>query len=372
MVNCIRFGNRLSSGSYFPPAVREASITKKDGSPRPLGIPTVGDRVAQQVLKHYLEPRLEQQFHPNSYGYRPLKSAHQALEAVRKNVRFYDWVIDMDISKFFDTMSHDLLIKGLERHVEEGWIKMYIKRWLEAPSEDAEGKHTARQGRGTPQGGVISPLLANLFLHYTIDLWLERQYPQLSFVRYADDIVIHCESEQQANDVLASVRKRLVDCQLSLNEKKTRLVYCKDYRRKKKDYKVKFDFLGYSFQPRPFKSKDGSMTLGYDCAISIDSEKRINEKIRSAHIPKWTGARIESIAAEFDPKLIGWINYFGKYKKYRLKRVFKNFHFHLMKWVLNRYKRFKNSRKKAYDWLRELRDQNPKLFYHWKVGFTFI
>ena len=179
--------NRLSSGSYFPPAVREASITKKDGSPRPLGIPTVGDRVAQQVIKHYLEPRLEQQFHPNSYGYRPLKSAHQALVAVRKNVRCYDWVIDMDISKFFDTTSHDLLMKGLERHVEEEWVKMYIKRWLEAPSEDAEGKRTARQGKGTPQGGVISPLLANLFLHYAFDKWMEINNPQIEFERYADD-----------------------------------------------------------------------------------------------------------------------------------------------------------------------------------------
>jgi RNA-directed DNA polymerase len=362
--------NRLSSGSYFPPAVRAVDIPKKDGSKRKLGIPTVGDRIAQQVIKSYLEPRLEACFHSSSYGYRPLKSAHQAVEAVRINVRKYSWVVDLDISKFFDKMSHELLMKALDIHVEEPWVKLYIKRWLESPMQEKSGEIIAKEGMGTPQGGVISPLLANLFLHYVLDKWLDKTYPELSFVRYADDIIIHCYSEQEALEVLEKVKDRLDSCKLSVNDKKTKIIYCQDYRRQKKDYRVKFDFLGFSFQPRPVKSREGGgRFLGYDCAISLDSEKRIVEIIRMSQFQRWTSATIEEIAARFNPQLRGWINYYGKFKKHKLGRVIRRFHFHLMKWVLNRYKGFKTSIKKAYQWLRELRKTNPKLFYHWQAGF---
>lgn len=367
--NLYKLWNRLSSGSYFPLPVREVSIPKKDGSSRKLGIPTVTDRIAQQVIKSYLEPRLEEQFNPNSYGYRPMKSAHQAVEAVRENVCNYSWVIDMDISKFFDTVSHKLLMQCLGKHVEEKWVKLYIQRWLETPSENANGEQTAKQGRGTPQGGVVSPLLANLFLHYALDKWLEIQFPSVSFVRYADDCVIHCHSEEEAKHVLSAVRKRLLVCGLSLNEKKTKVVYCRSNRREKKDYRVKFDFLGFSFQPRSFKTKEGDIRLGYDCAISIESEKRIVEKIRSTKFHRWTTGTIEEIAAMFNPQLRGWINYYGKFKKHRLNKVLRRFHFHLMKWVLGRYKRFKASRKKAYEWIKAERERNPQLFYHWQAGF---
>jgi RNA-directed DNA polymerase len=190
--NLYKIWNRLTSGSYYPPSVRRVEIPKKDGSKRQLGIPTVGDRIAQQVVKSYIEPRLETIFHSSSYGYRPLKSAHQAVTAVKENTRKYAWVVDIDISKFFDAMSHDLLMKGLEGHIEEKWVKMYIRRWLEAPVEESSGMKVLKSGKGTPQGGVISPLLANLFLHYALDKWLEITYPELSFVRYADDVVIHC------------------------------------------------------------------------------------------------------------------------------------------------------------------------------------
>jgi len=369
MKQLYKIWNRLSSGSYFPPSVRAVDIPKKDGSTRKLGIPTVGDRVAQQVIKSYLEPRLEACFHSNSYGYRPLKSAHQALAAVKENVRNYPWVVDIDISKFFDKMSHDLLIKALEVHVEESWVKMYIQRWLEAPMEEKNGEKVNKEGMGTPQGGVISPLLANLFLHYVLDKWLDKSYPKLSFVRYADDIVIHCFSQEEAKEVLEKVKERLEHCKLSANEKKTKLVYCQDYRRQKKDYPVKFNFLGFSFQPRLTPSRKSGAFLAYDCAISIESEQRIVETIRQSNFQRWTNATIEEIAFEFNPRLRGWITYYGKFRKHKLGRIIRRFHFHLMKWVLNRYKSFKTSKKKAYEWLRKLRVEKPKLFYHWQAGF---
>jgi RNA-directed DNA polymerase len=367
--NLYKIWNRLTSGSYFPPSVKAVSIRKKDGGKRQLGIPTVGDRIAQQVIKSYLEPRLENQFHENSYGYRPLKSAHQAVEEVRKNVRKYAWVIDMDVSKFFDKMSHELLMKALNRHVEERWVKMYIQRWLEAPVETEGGIKRHKGGYGTPQGGVISPLLANLFLHYALDKWLDLNYPDLSFVRYADDVIIHCKSEGQAKEVLTKVRGRLEECELSLNEKKTKIVYCQDYRREKRDYRVKFDFLGFSFQPRTIKSQRGGLFLGYVCTISTASEKHIVEQFRKLKFHKWCNVSIEYIALRLNPKIRGWINYYGKFNRYALSRVFRRFHYRLMKWVLNRHKRFKHNKRKAFQWLRNMRANKPDLFHHWKVGF---
>ena len=211
--------NRMSSGSYFPPPVLEVEIPKSDGRKRKLGIPTVNDRVAQQIIKSYLEPRFEAQFSQQSYGYRPLKSAHHAVEQVRKNIRIYHWVIDMDISSFFDKMSHELLMKAIDRHVEEKWVKMYITRWLTAPIEDRKGDRCLRNGEGTPQGGVISPLLANLFLHYAFDRWLEKTYPKLSFVRYADDIIVHCNNQTEAEEVLKCYQKEARGLQFATERK---------------------------------------------------------------------------------------------------------------------------------------------------------
>src|SRR4030042_5957984 len=289
--------NRMSSGSYFPPPVLEVEISKEDGRKRKLGIPTVNDRIAQQVVKSYLEPRFEAVFSPRSYGYRPLKSAHQAVEQVRTNVLNYPWVIDMDITSFFDSMSHELLQRAVERHVEEKWAKMYITRWLNAPIEDQKGNIRYRDGMGTPQGGVISPLLANLFLHYAFDKWFEKAYPGLSYVRYADDIIVHCNSHTEAEAVLSAIGKRLNECRLALNEKKTGIVYCKKDNRKENFERVKFDFLGFSFQPRLTSSKRSArMFLGYDCAISRKSENKITEIFRKSKFHRWTGVDISRIA----------------------------------------------------------------------------
>lgn len=362
--------NRLSSGSYQPTSVLEVEIPKDDGRKRKLGIPTVRDRICQQVVKDYLEARFEAEFSEHSYGYRPLKSAHQAVAQVRRNVREYKWVIDMDISSFFDKMSHDLLKKALERHVSEDWVKMYITRWLESPIEDRKGNKRFREGEGTPQGGVISPLLANLFLHYAFDKWLGIQYPHLRFVRYADDIIVHCNSEQEAETVLVAIKTRLAECKLELNEKKTKIVYCKSARRKAKYAKVQFDFLGFSFQPRPALNKEeGKMFLGFDCAISQKSEKKIAEIIRKTEFHKWTNSDIYRIANHFNPKIEGWINYFGKFRKRELQKIFNIFHLRLNKWVIKRYKRFNECHRKAGVWLRQLAKTQPSLFVHWRHGF---
>jgi RNA-directed DNA polymerase len=358
--NLYKIWNRLSSGSYFPPAVREHEIEKDNGKTRKLGIPTVGDRIAQQVIKDYLEPRLEAVFHDNSYGYRPFRSAHQALARVSSNVRKYAWVIDLDITAFFDNVAH------------EKWVKMYIQRWLEAPIAKANGELLTRSGIGTPQGGVISPLLANLYLHYTFDKWMEQEFPKLSFVRYADDIIIHCHTESQANYVIERVQSRLNACNLSVHPEKTSIVYCKDYRRiERKDKKTKFDFLGFSFRPMSLKSNRGGMFLGYSCEISKKSYSKIVGVFRDLKFNRWAKSW-QDIAELLNDKIRGWIQYYDKYQPRTLTDVFHRFHKRLTKWICNYYKKFNGSMKRAYKHLKYIRHHYPTLFYHWEIGYPIV
>lgn len=364
--NLYKLWNRLTSGSYFPPAVLEVEIPKDDGKKRKLGIPTVGDRIAQQVIKSYLEPRFEAIFSEHSYGYRPNKSAHQALQEVSSNVRQHAWAIDMDIKAFFDNVPHDLLMKALRVHVKEEWVLMYIKRWLEAPIEDENGNQRFREGKGTPQGGVISPLLANLFLHYVFDKWMEKTFPQDKFVRYADDLIIHCDYSIRAHKILASVKERFRECGLEVHEQKTKVAYCRNYKRKNRYHTVKFDFLGFTFMPRPTAGRNGEMYLGFGCAISQKKVKKIIKELRLSKLHKKTESTLARIAELYNPQIRGWINYFGKFRLYDLRVLFRRFNKRLIKWATNRYKRFKKSRVKAGRWLRELANNFPNLFYHWK------
>lgn len=363
--------NRLGSGSYFPPPVLEVEIPKGDGGVRKLGIPTVEDRIAQQVIKAYLEPRFETIFKDTSYGYRPGRSAHNALQAVRQQVWRQAWVLDMDIKGFFDNVRHDLLNKALAKHVPEEWVLMYINRWLESGILTTTGSVTYREGRGTPQGGVISPLLANLYLHYAVDAWLELEHPEVKYVRYADDIIIHAQTETQIRRVQSTLAIRLQNCGLEMHPEKTKIVFCKKSNRSSSSHGVhKFDFLGYSFQPRTTKDRRGQVFVNYDCAISHKSEKKIKAYLRQTKFHLWNQASVEDLAIYFNEKIIGWYNYYGKFNKYRLSRIFTAFHDRLKKWLCRRYKRFKKSHRKADQWLRNLIANQPDLFYHWKRGFT--
>jgi group II intron reverse transcriptase/maturase len=271
--------SRLASGSYHPNAVREVEIPKKDGTMRKLGIPTLRDRISQQVVREYMESRIDRIFHTDSYGYRPLKSAHQALRAVIKNCYQYDWVIDMDISKFFDEIDHEIMLKAVAYVMPEKWVSMYIKRWLEMPIQDKDGNIRNKGGKGTPQGGVISPLLANLYLHFTLDKWFDKNHPDVRFVRYADDVVVHCNSERQAQYILTQIRNRLGEVKLSIKESKTKIAYCKDYRRKANHEHVTFEFLGFSFKPSKMISKDNQIKVGFLGDISKSNKKKDNGRI---------------------------------------------------------------------------------------------
>jgi len=359
--------NRLASGSYHPKAVREVEIPKKDGKMRKLGIPTLRDRIAQQVVKDYMEKKIDHLFHENSYGYRPLKNAHQAVEQVRKNSYKYDWVIDMDIKKFFDEIDHELMLKAVAHVVEEKWVKMYVERWLQMPIEKQDGRLEERKGKGTPQGGVISPLLANLYLHFTLDVWLTRQYPEARFVRYADDVVIHCKSKEQAEGVLEAIKRRLGEVKLEMREDKTRIAYCKDYKRRQAYKPVKFEFLGFSYQPRAFKSKfNGKTMTGFTAEISQTNQKKLREEIRGAVDWRNTTLEMADIANRLNSKIRGWINYYGLYGKRSLRLALLHIDFRIVKWVRKKYRL---GTRAAVARLNLMKEQNPNLFFHWETGY---
>ena len=366
--NLYKIYNRLASGTYFPPAVREVEIPKKDGKMRKLGIPTIGDRIAQTVVKDYMESSIDKLFHENSYGYRPLKSAHQALETARINVKKYDWVIDMDIKGYFDNINHELILRALDKVVTEKWVKMYCKRWLEMPIQKIDGTLVNKEGRGTPQGGVISPLLSNLFLHYAFDMWITKKHPKICFERYADDIIVHCHTQKKAKEILLQIDERMKQCKLELHPMKTKIVYCKDYRRKESYKQVQFDFLGFSFQPRTSQSKQtGEKYMLFDLAISKTAQKKIASEINRFKLHNWVSYTIEDIATFLNPKLQGWTNYYGRFRKWVFLNSLRWFSFRLMKWAKNKYKF--TSVKKAFNWINNYQKLNPNLFALWKFGF---
>ena len=362
--------NRLASGSYHPQAVKEVAIPKKDGTQRELGIPTLRERIAQTVVKDCIEERIDKMFHENSYGYRPLKSAHDAVEQVRQNCYKQDWVIDMDIRKFFDEIDHELLMKALNHVIQEKWILTLIERWLQAPVQKQDGSLQPKAGKGTPQGGVISPLLANLYLHYAFDVWLGKHHPDVHFVRYADDIVIHCKSKEEADTVLSAVRLRLQEVKLRLNEDKTRIVYCKDFKRRLQHEAVKFDFLGFSYQPRARISKrDNKPFTAFTAEISTENQKRIRDDINCMGIWRNTTVEMPKIAVVLNVKLRGWINYYGMYSKKKLRFALWTVDLKLVKWLRKKYKL---NYHEAITRLKVIQQQDCKLFYHWEKGYYFL
>ena len=363
--NLYKLWNRMSSGSYFPQAVRLCEIPKSDGGTRVLGIPTVTDRIAQMVVKQVLEPRVETIFHEDSYAYRPGKSAIDAVGQTRKRCWKMDWVVDIDIKGFFDNINHGLMLKALALHAEESWIHLYVKRWLTAPAVAEDGEQYVRD-IGTPQGGVISPLLANLFLHYTLDVWLSEYFSDLPFERYADDVIIHCVTEKQANYVLSRIRKRLVECGLMLNEKKTRIVYCKDSNRKGKSKQKKFDFLGFEFRPRQTRnSLDGHFFVAFTPAVSPKALKAIQKKIRSWKLSKRSPMSLEEIAQAINPIVRGWLNYYGSFSPSSLGIIKRYIDHKIVAWAMRKFKLLHRRFVRTIKWLKEKRSEDQQLFAHW-------
>jgi RNA-directed DNA polymerase len=365
--NLYQLWNRLSSGCYFPPAVKGVPIPKKSGGERLLGIPTVSDRVAQTVVKIALEPTLESIFDENSFGYRPGKSAHDAIAVTRTRCWKYDWVVEFDIKGLFDNISHELLMKALSRHCNVKWILLYVERWLKAPLQNSDGSHT-RRDKGTPQGGVVSPLLANLFLHYAFDAWVKREMPDILFCRYADDGVLHCRSQREAEYVLERVTQRFRECHLDIHPDKSGIIYCKDKNRKARFKRISFDFLGYTFRPRRCVNKQGLIHPNFLPAISQTSKKAINQEIRGWHIQIKNDKSLLDLSKMFNRILKGWFNYYGRFYPTGMRGIWRSVNKYLMQWVRRKYKRFSWHKTRAFNYVNKLARLNPHLFIHWQLG----
>ena len=364
--NLYKLWNRMSSGSYFPQPVKLVEIPKKSGGKRPLGIPTVEDRIAQNAVVLHISERLDKEFHENSYACRPCRNAIDALSTARQRCWKYNWVLDMDISKFFDTINHDLLMLAVKRHVTEKWMLLYIERWLKVPYETMQDDRIERT-MGVPQGSVIGPVLANLFMHYVFDKWMQIHYPHIPFERYADDTICHCRSKSEAENMQVIIMNRLSTCGLKLNEEKTRIVYCKDSSRKGNHDTISFDFLGYTFCPRKAQnSKTGKFFTSFLPAISQKSKNHIHETVRSWQL----GCRKDLIAldVQMGASVRGWINYYGKFYPSRLKSTLQFLNHAIVHWAIRKYKRLKGSFKQGWLWLIGIYQKNPKLFYHWCCG----
>jgi group II intron reverse transcriptase/maturase len=362
--NLYKLWNRMSSGSYFPPPVRRVEIPKGDGRTRPLGIPTVTDRIAQGVVKAVLEPELERYFHPDSYGYRPGKSAIEAVGVARRRCWRYAWVLDLDVRGFFDSIDHELLLRAVRKHTDLKWVVLYIERWLKAPVQLEDGRLMDRQ-EGTPQGGVISPLLANLFLHYAFDQWMRRHAPSIPFERFADDMICHCTSEAQADRLRAALERRFAACGLELHPQKTK-IYCKDDDRRGRYPNERFDYLGFTFRPRRSKNRWGKYFVSFSPGVSNEAAKRMRQTTRSWRLHQRSDKSLDDLARMFNPVIGGWMNYYGSYYKSATYPTLKHLDRVLARWAMWKYKRLRGHRRQAEQWLRRIARRQPTLFAHWR------
>ena len=368
--NLYKIWNRMSSGSYFPPPVRAVSIPKKTGGQRILGVPSVADRVAQTVVKQVIEANLDAVFLADSYGYRPGKSALDAVGVTRERCWKYDWVLEFDIKGLFDNIDHTLLMRAVRKHVTCPWALLYIERWLKAPMVDEAGERIERS-RGTPQGGVVSPILSNTFLHYAFDLWMARTHPDLLWCRYADDGLVHCRSEQEATALKAELHARLAACGLELHPTKTKIVYCKDGKRKGMYPNVKFDFLGYCFRPRLVRRfRDNTLFCGFNPAVSVSALKAMRSAIRDMNLRRQTHLALHDIARQINPLVRGWIEYYGRYAPSALAPLLRYVNQTLLAWAMRKFKRFKAHKIRASCFLQRLAADRSDLFVHWRLGMT--
>jgi RNA-directed DNA polymerase len=352
--------NRMSSGSYQAQPVKIIAIPKAKGGVRHLGIPTVIDRVAQGVIKNRLGKVLEPHFHEDSYAYRPGKSAIDAVMKARERCFGYEWVVEIDIKGFFDNLDHEILLEMLGRYTQDKLVLLYAKKFLKARGVDEEGDEVDRS-KGTPQGGVISPLLANLYLHEAFDKWMEQKHSSIQFERYADDIVIHCVSQKQAQYIRDMVGKRLMKYELELNHEKTRIIYAG----KKNDYddqghKVprKFTFLGYDFKPRYWNGK-----IVFTPGIGSGALMIINQKLKQLRLGSTTQDTMDALAKTVNSKLRGWMQYYGQTRPSELYKLGELVDKRIVKWLKHKFKIRVNG--KAWKRLKSLKETSPRLFHHW-------
>ncbi len=365
--NLYTIWNRMSSGSYMPPPVRTVVIPKKTGGERVLGVPSVSDRVAQTVAKLYFEPMVEPHFHEDSYGYRPNKSSLDAVEVTRRRCWKYEWVLEFDIKGLFDNIDHELLMRTVRHHTKERWLLLYIERWLKAPFQKDDGTVVGRT-KGTPQGGVVSPVLANLFLHYVFDLWMKRSYPLLPFCRYADDGIVHCRTESEAYALKKALEDRFRECRLELHPTKTRIVYCKTSSREKDYPVVSFDFLGFTFRPRCVRSREGNCFVGFNPGVSNATAKDMRQQSRRWSLHLRCDLSLEEISRITSPIIRGWITYYARFYKSTLYPTLRHLNDLLVRWAMRKFKRLRGHPTRAVYWLGRIARRQPQLFPHWQFG----
>ncbi|MER5335721.1 group II intron reverse transcriptase/maturase [Micromonospora sp. NPDC002717] len=368
--NLYKIWNRMSSGTYFPPPVKAVEIPKSGGGTRLLGVPTVADRIAQTVVALALEARTESIFHEDSYGYRPGRSALQAIERCRARCWKKDWVLDLDVQKFFDSVDHSLMVKAVEANTDQRWVVLYVKRWLVAPLALPDGTLRERD-RGTPQGSAVSPVLANLFMHYAFDMFLAREFPTVEFERYADDAVVHCVTERQARTVWAALAERMESVGLRLHPDKTRIVYCKDSKRRGSFEQVAFRFLGYTFRPRAARAKEGKFYTGFLPAVSPEALKSMGQQIRSWRLHHRTGLDLDALAEAINPIVAGWMTYYGRFYRSALNRLLQRINTYLMRWARKKYRRLR-SFKRFKAWWSGILERESGLFMHWAWAREFV
>jgi len=318
-----------------------------------------------------LEKRVEPMFHPDSYGYRPRRSALDAVAVCRERCLKNEWVIDLDIAKFFDTVDHELMVKAVRANTDQDWVVLYVRRWLSAPLQRPDGT-LERRDRGTPQGSAVSPILANLFMHYAFDMWMAREFPSVRFERYVDDAVVHCVSERQALMVRDAIAERLTAVGLRLHPEKTKVVYCQDWNRRTRSYEhPSFTFLGYEFRARSARDRNGQMFGSFLPAISKEAEKRINREVRGWRLHRHTDWSLGQLARWINPIVRGWLQYYGRFYRSKLYALCKRINTYLMRWARKKYQRL-HGFKKAHAWWMALGERYPRLFAQWDYTRGFM
>jgi RNA-directed DNA polymerase len=362
--NLYKIWNRMASGSYLPPPVLAVEIPKPHGGgTRVLGVPTIVDRIAQTVVARRLEEAVEPSFHPDSYGYRPGRSALDAVAVCRRRCWAKDWVIDLDVERFFDSVPWELLVKAVAAHTDQPWVVLYVRRWLAAPIQHLDGTLQQRD-RGTPQGSAVSPMLANLFMHYAFDAWMARRFPAIEFERYADDAVVHCVSQRQARMLVRAIADRMAEVGLRLHPAKTRIVYCKDGKRQLDYEHTACTFLGFTFRARGARGARGERFTSFLPAISKDALGKLSAEVRRWRLHRWTGLSLTDVAQRINLIVRGWMQYYGAFYRTALYPLLQRINTYLVRWLRKKHKRLRPMKKAKLAWQR-ITSQDPRLFAHW-------